>query len=253
MCGIAGYSLSPRSRVDRTLAAQALLAAIAERGADAVGYAHRSPGARYPTVTKQRTPRLEAARARRRSRRRVAAARARARLHEGPSVDRRQQPPRPARPGGRDPQRDHRQRRRVARRAPVRADRAGDDGRLGGDLRARRALAQRRARVRGAPRRDGRGLARRARARRALPRARCRTPLWLGECRDGVLFASTEQALAVAGEYCGLRLRRREVDEGTLLDLHRGRSCAGRASAPPTTSRAIRCPPCGPRTSATSA
>ena len=56
MCGIAGYSLSPRSRVDRTLAAQALLAAIAERGADAVGYAHRSPGARYPTVIKQRTP-----------------------------------------------------------------------------------------------------------------------------------------------------------------------------------------------------
>jgi glucosamine 6-phosphate synthetase-like amidotransferase/phosphosugar isomerase protein len=43
MCGIAGYSLSPSSDVDRTRAAQALLAAIAERGADAVGYAHRSP------------------------------------------------------------------------------------------------------------------------------------------------------------------------------------------------------------------
>jgi glucosamine 6-phosphate synthetase-like amidotransferase/phosphosugar isomerase protein len=56
MCGIAGYSLSSRSRVDRTLAAQALLAGIAERGADAVGYAHRGPGDRYPTVTKQRTP-----------------------------------------------------------------------------------------------------------------------------------------------------------------------------------------------------
>ena len=41
MCGIAGYSLSPDSRVDRTLAAQALLAAIAERGADAAGYAWR--------------------------------------------------------------------------------------------------------------------------------------------------------------------------------------------------------------------
>jgi len=56
MCGIAGYSLSTNSNVERTLAAQALLAAIAERGADAVGYAHRAPGARYPTVTKQRTP-----------------------------------------------------------------------------------------------------------------------------------------------------------------------------------------------------
>jgi glucosamine 6-phosphate synthetase-like amidotransferase/phosphosugar isomerase protein len=44
MCGIAGYSLSPDSRVPRTLAAQALLAAIAERGADAVGYAYRLEG-----------------------------------------------------------------------------------------------------------------------------------------------------------------------------------------------------------------
>ena len=41
MCGIAGYSLDIDSGVDRTLAAQALLAGIAERGADAVGYAHR--------------------------------------------------------------------------------------------------------------------------------------------------------------------------------------------------------------------
>jgi len=42
MCGIAGYSLSPDSTVERTLAAQALLAGIAERGADAVGYAWRA-------------------------------------------------------------------------------------------------------------------------------------------------------------------------------------------------------------------
>jgi glucosamine 6-phosphate synthetase-like amidotransferase/phosphosugar isomerase protein len=44
MCGIAGYSLSASSTVERTLAAQALLAGIAERGADAVGYAYRGPG-----------------------------------------------------------------------------------------------------------------------------------------------------------------------------------------------------------------
>jgi glucosamine 6-phosphate synthetase-like amidotransferase/phosphosugar isomerase protein len=42
MCGIAGYSLRADSTVSRTLAAQALLAGIAERGADAVGYASRS-------------------------------------------------------------------------------------------------------------------------------------------------------------------------------------------------------------------
>jgi glucosamine 6-phosphate synthetase-like amidotransferase/phosphosugar isomerase protein len=56
MCGIGGYSLSARSGIDRTLAAQALLAGIAERGADAVGYAHRGRRDPYPVVTKQRTP-----------------------------------------------------------------------------------------------------------------------------------------------------------------------------------------------------
>jgi glucosamine--fructose-6-phosphate aminotransferase (isomerizing) len=53
MCGIAGFSLGPDSRVERTLAVQALLAGIAERGADAVGYAHRMPGAGV-SVTKLR-------------------------------------------------------------------------------------------------------------------------------------------------------------------------------------------------------
>src|SRR5216117_2729534 len=54
MCGIAGYSLVASSPLERTLAAQALLAGIAERGADAVGYAHRSPGERV-SVHKQRS------------------------------------------------------------------------------------------------------------------------------------------------------------------------------------------------------
>ncbi|MCZ7587767.1 MAG: hypothetical protein M5U27_02655 [Gaiella sp.] len=44
MCGIAGYTFGNASRMNRTLAAQALLAGIAERGADAVGYAHRASG-----------------------------------------------------------------------------------------------------------------------------------------------------------------------------------------------------------------
>ena len=53
MCGIAGYSLSADSRVSRTLAAQALLAGISERGADAVGYAFRGDDGRVD-VTKLR-------------------------------------------------------------------------------------------------------------------------------------------------------------------------------------------------------
>src|SRR3954467_8485611 len=54
LCGIAVYSLGPDSRVERTVAARALLAGIAERGADAVGYAFRRPGTAI-TVHKQRS------------------------------------------------------------------------------------------------------------------------------------------------------------------------------------------------------
>ncbi len=54
MCGIAGYSLDPDSPVDRTIAARALLAGIAERGADAVGFAYRGRP-RAVTVYKQRS------------------------------------------------------------------------------------------------------------------------------------------------------------------------------------------------------
>jgi glucosamine 6-phosphate synthetase-like amidotransferase/phosphosugar isomerase protein len=43
VCGIAGYSLGVGSAVDQTLATQTLLAAISERGSDAVGYAYRGP------------------------------------------------------------------------------------------------------------------------------------------------------------------------------------------------------------------
>jgi glucosamine 6-phosphate synthetase-like amidotransferase/phosphosugar isomerase protein len=42
MCGVAGYSVDAGSGLNRTLAAQALLAGIAERGSDAVGYAVRA-------------------------------------------------------------------------------------------------------------------------------------------------------------------------------------------------------------------
>jgi glucosamine 6-phosphate synthetase-like amidotransferase/phosphosugar isomerase protein len=54
LCGIAGYSLGLDSRVERTVPARALLAGIAERGADAVGYAHRTPGTAI-AVHKQRS------------------------------------------------------------------------------------------------------------------------------------------------------------------------------------------------------
>jgi glutamine phosphoribosylpyrophosphate amidotransferase len=51
-------------------------------------------------------------------------------------------------------------------------------------------------------------------------------PLWLGEGRDGVFFASTRVALEVAERYCGASLRKREVADGTLLRLAGGRIAA---------------------------
>jgi glutamine phosphoribosylpyrophosphate amidotransferase len=53
VCGIAGYSFSVESRADRTVAARALLAGIAERGADSAGFAYR--GDSKVVVHKQRT------------------------------------------------------------------------------------------------------------------------------------------------------------------------------------------------------
>src|SRR4029079_6568137 len=54
LCGIAGYSLGLDSRIERTVAARALLAGIAERAPAAVVYAFREPRSLI-TVHKQRS------------------------------------------------------------------------------------------------------------------------------------------------------------------------------------------------------
>ena len=126
MCGIAGYSLSSRSAVDRTLAAQSLLAGDRRARRRRRRLRPPAPGGAYPVVTKQRTPREPAPRADRRPADGHRAPRPRPRLHEGPPVDLGQQPPGPPRAGRRDPQRDHPERRRAARAATAvaRASRA---------------------------------------------------------------------------------------------------------------------------------
>ena len=223
MCGIAGYSLSPGSRVDRTLAAQALLAAIAERGADAVGYAYRSVGDEYPTVVKQRTPA--------------------SRLLERVAV-----------PDGagqllvhvRDYTKGHPS--IAANNHPVRHgpvvgihngiivnddellaqhDCARSEPRMTVDSEAIFAIA---AHSHSDPRalealhgsmaaawlderqpqlvRVARGVGR---------------PLWLGKGSDGAFFASTTLALEVLENYCGLALRKRELREGMLVSLREGK------------------------------
>jgi glutamine phosphoribosylpyrophosphate amidotransferase len=223
MCGIAGYSLAPGSSVDRTLAAQALLAAIAERGADAVGYAYRSVGDAYPTLVKQRTPASM--------------------LLERVSV--------PAGAGQllvhvRDYTKGHPSiaaNNHPVRHGPVVGIHNGvilnDDDLLAehdcgraepsmtvdseaifavaahshSDPRALEALHGSMAAAWLDERqpelvRVARGVGR---------------PLWLGEGHDGAFFASTKVALEVLENYCGLSLRKRQLREGTLVSLRDGK------------------------------
>jgi len=222
VCGIAGFSLSPASRANRTLAAQALLAAIAERGADAVGYAYRSPESPYPTVVKQRTPASRLL-----ERVSLPADTTQALVHvrdytKGhPSIAANNHP---------------------VRHGPVVGIHNGiivnDD-----ELLAEHACARAEPRmtvdseaifaVAAHSRNDARALEllhgsmatawlderepELVFAARGVGR-----PLWLGEGGDGVFFASTRLALEVLERYGGLRLRKRELSEGTLVELRAG-------------------------------
>jgi glucosamine 6-phosphate synthetase-like amidotransferase/phosphosugar isomerase protein len=223
MCGIAGYSLRSRSSIGRTLAAQALLAAIAERGADAVGYAYRGPGDTYATVVKQRTPASQ--------------------LLERVSV-----------PDGANQLlvhvRDYTKGRpsiaannHPVRHGPVVGIHNGiilnDDEllaphscsraepRMTVDSEAIFALAAHSRNdahalehLRGAMATSW--LDERERGVVFLARGSGR-PLWVGEGRDAVFFASTRVALEVVERYCALKLRKRELREGTWLALEDGR------------------------------
>jgi glucosamine 6-phosphate synthetase-like amidotransferase/phosphosugar isomerase protein len=222
MCGIAGYSLRSRSNVERTLAAQALLAAIAERGADAVGYAYRAQSEKYPTLVKQRTPASELLD-------RVAVPQGATQLlvhvrdytKGHPSINANNHP---------------------VRHGPIVGIHNGiitnDD-----ELLAPHSCARAEPRmtvdseaifaVAAHSRNDPRALEnlRGAMATAWIDEREPDTlflargagrPMWLGEGRESVFFASTEGALGVVERYCGLRLRKREVKHGTLLAVRNG-------------------------------
>ncbi len=223
MCGIAGYSLSTRSAVDRTLAAQSLLAGIAERGADAVGYAYRSPEDAYPIVTKQRTGACE--------------------LLERISVP---QPATELLVHVRDYTKGHPS--IAANNHPVRHgpvvgihngiilnddellaphDCARSEARMTVDSEAIFALAAH-------SRNDARALEELdgsfatawldARVAETLFIARgAGRPLWLGSGKHELFFASTRAALEVVEHYAGVKLRKREARTGTFLAVSAAR------------------------------
>jgi len=225
MCGIAGYSLRLDSCVDRTLAAQALLAGIAERGADAVGYAHRTRSARDATVVKQRSGAselLEHIEVPQDATQLLVHVRDYTKGH--PSIEANNHPVRHGRVVG-----IHNgiivnddeilERHSCSRSEPgmtvdseailAVAAHSGNDPRALEQLRGSMATAwvdEDEPDVLHLARGVGR-------------------PLWVGTGRDCTFFASTEIALEVAERYArrsGLRLRKREVREGTYLVVREG-------------------------------
>jgi glucosamine 6-phosphate synthetase-like amidotransferase/phosphosugar isomerase protein len=222
MCGIAGYSLRSRSSIGRTLAAQALLASIAERGADAVGYAYRARDDAYATVVKQRTPAsqlLERVSVPATANQLLVHVRDYTKGH--PSIAANNHP---------------------VRHGPVIGIHNGiitnDDELLAPHSCARAAdgmtvdseaifalVAHSRNDARALERLRG-ALATGWLDERELgvvfaARGSGR-PLWLGEGRGAVFFASTRLALDVVERYCNIRLRKREAREGSWFALQEG-------------------------------
>jgi glucosamine 6-phosphate synthetase-like amidotransferase/phosphosugar isomerase protein len=221
MCGIAGYCLTAESDLDRTLAAQALLAGIAERGADAVGYAYRHGG--ETIVHKQRSgasaliDRIE-----------IPSSATQVLLHvrdytKGhPNIEANNHPVRHGAVVGihngiilndEDIFAQHGFGREEAGMTVdseaifALAEQFGNKARALEQLRGSLASAWMDER-----RPDelfcARGIGR---------------PLWIGDSREGTFFASTSLALEVVEHYTGIALERREVSEGTLVQLRNGR------------------------------
>jgi glucosamine 6-phosphate synthetase-like amidotransferase/phosphosugar isomerase protein len=223
MCGIAGYSVRSGSALDRTLAAQALLAAIAERGADAVGYAYRAPDDPYATVVKQRTPAsklLERVLVPAEATQLLVHVRDYTKGH--PSIAANNHPVRHGPVIGIHNGIITNDDELLAPHSCARAEprltvdsaaifalvaHSRNDARAFESLRGAMAtgwLDEREPRVVFLARGSGR-------------------PLWVGEGRESVFFASTRLALEVVERNCAIRLRKQELREGSWLALRDGR------------------------------
>ena len=231
MCGIAGYSLSPESRVERTRAAQALLAGIAERGADASGYAYRSSGEPVRVVKQQSGAsallhELD-----------VPAAVTQVLIHvrdytKGhPSLAANNHPIRHGSVVGihngiivNDDELFEEE--GIARHAPEMSVDSEIIFALAERSRGRtaEALEQLRGSMATAWLDEGR-------SQLIVARGMGR-PLWIGEGASEMFFASTRVALELVEEYTDAKLRKRELAVGTLLALDEGRIVGGESFHP---------------------
>jgi glutamine---fructose-6-phosphate transaminase (isomerizing) len=222
LCGIAGYSLDRHSRVERTVAARALLAGIAERGADAVGYAYRG-SERAVTVHKQRSGASELI-----ERIRVPNEASQLLVHvrdftKGhPSLTANNHPIRHGAVVGVHNGIIENDDDLFARHGIDRAE-----PQMTVDSEIIFALAERfRGRTTEALQQLYGSMATawldEGRSELVLARGVGR-PLWLGHGRHELFFASTRLALDLVEGYTGLRLRKRELSEGTVAALELGR------------------------------
>jgi glucosamine 6-phosphate synthetase-like amidotransferase/phosphosugar isomerase protein len=232
VCGIAGYSLSPSSSVGRTLAAQALLAGIAERGADAAGYAYRTPGEGRVRGHKQRSGAsalLETVE--------LPAETSEALLHvrdytKGhPTIEANNHPVRHGAVVGIHNGIIFNDEEILERHGIERAH-----AEMTVDSEAIFALAEL-AEGRARPLEELRGSMACAwlderRADMVFLARGVGRPLWIGAGRHERFFASTPQALEIVERYTGIRLRKREVREGTLIALSRGRQISSERFRP---------------------
>src|SRR5262245_38922980 len=223
MCGIAGFSLSPDSDVDRTLAAQALLAGIAERGADAVGYAHRVLASDEVRVTKLRggasalLDELD-----------VPTGTTQALIHvrdytKGhPEIEANNHPIRHGRVVGIHNGIIENDDALLARYGIERAEpqMTVDSEAIFALMEQRRNDARALSEMKGAM--AAAWLDEREHATLYLARGRLR-PLWLGHTAEGLYFALTRRALAIVAAALKTRLDVREVREGRMLHVVDGR------------------------------
>ena len=130
------------------------------------------------------------------------------------------------------------------------AARAGDDGRLGGDLRARRPVRHADGCPRAARGCDGGRLDRRARPSLLHVARGVGRPLWLGRGRHEVLFASTRDALEVVERRSARRSARPRSTRGGCSRSWTASSSRSAAGAPTGATARIAGRPSAPRTRA---
>jgi glucosamine--fructose-6-phosphate aminotransferase (isomerizing) len=225
LCGIAGYSLDSESRVDRTVAARALLAGIAERGADAVGYAYRVRDARI-AVHKQRsgaTALLERVQVPEEATKLLVHVRDYTKGH--PSLAANNHPIRHGTIVGIHNGIIENDDELFARHGIPRAERA-----MTVDSEIIFALAER---FRGCTAEaleqlyGSMAAAWLDEGRSELVVARgIGRPLWLGQGKHELVFASTRVALELVESYAGIKLRKEQLPEGTLAAVEHGRVVA---------------------------